>query len=190
MVGREHTGKEAARKYFEADQKRMREPAADSSQGAHYLALHFGGFTQSDAYHWSANNHDTGVGTNNYGVTYRMYEWVNSVDLQFRVDFTNYNVDPDRPFKMSLLPMLVFPDASSKFPLYFGTGLGPGIFFKQVQGKSSLSLDVQLVAGARFMDIYEGAGFFIETGLKNHFLVLSDGQFNGTFVSGGAVFTF
>jgi hypothetical protein len=51
-------------------------------------------------------------------------------------------------------------------------------------------LDYQLIAGARFFDVFENAGFFIESGLKNHLQLWDQGQFNGTFLSAGAVFTF
>jgi hypothetical protein len=44
--------------------------------------------------------------------------------------------------------------------------------------------------GVRFENIYEGAGFLIEGGLKNHLHLLTDGQFNGTYLAGGMVFVF
>jgi hypothetical protein len=47
-----------------------------------------------------------------------------------------------------------------------------------------------LVAGARFLNVIDTMGFMIETGLKNHIHLLSDGQFNGVFVNVGTVFTF
>lgn len=84
----------------------------------------------------------------------------------------------------------MFPDASSKFPLYFGVGAGLGVFVKQLSGESAMSLDYQVLAGARFFDLFNNAGFFLEAGLKNHMHMLSDGQFNGTFVAAGSVFTF
>jgi hypothetical protein len=68
--------------------------------------------------------------------------------------------------------------------------VGPGIFFKQASQESSLSLDYELVAGARLFDMVENTGFFLEFGLKNHLLLLSDGQFNGVYLAGGALFTF
>ena len=58
------------------------------------------------------------------------------------------------------------------------------------EGESSLSLDYQLIAGARIFDVFENTGFLIETGMKNHVHLLSDGQFNGVFLTVGSVFTF
>jgi hypothetical protein len=84
----------------------------------------------------------------------------------------------------------MFPDASSKFPLYFGGGIGPGIFLNQIPDESSVSLDYQLFAGVRFFDVFRNTGFFVEAGLKDHFLLTSDGQFNGTYAALGLVFTF
>ncbi|MCB0369349.1 MAG: hypothetical protein KDD45_07815, partial [Bdellovibrionales bacterium] len=96
----------------------------------------------------------------------------------------------EKPLKMSILPVLIFPEASSKFPLYFGVGAGLGVFFKQVQDESNVSFDYQLFMGARFFNVYGSTGFFIETGLKNHLHITSDGQFNGSYLAAGAVFTF
>ena len=112
------------------------------------------------------------------------------MDLNLRFDFNEYQLDSDRATKLSLLPLLTFPPASSHFPLYFGLGAGLGIFFQQIPDESNISFDYQLVAGARFADLIENFGVFVEFGLKNHLQVLSDGQFNGTALTTGAVFTF
>jgi hypothetical protein len=61
---------------------------------------------------------------------------------------------------------------------------------KQIADESILALDYSLVAGARFLNVIDTMGFMIETGLKNHIHLLSDGQFNGVFVNVGTVFTF
>lgn len=115
------------------------------------------------------------------------------MDLNLRIDFIQYKISgtgEQKPLKMSIIPLITFPDASSKFPLYFGFGVGPGVFFRQTDNEASLALDYQLIAGARFFDVFENAGFFIETGLKNHLQLWNAGQFNGTFLSAGAVFSF
>lgn len=181
-------GREAAARYFEPSAP----PAESRSIGAddHYLALHLGRFMNGRSWDWGKEGPQDRVGTNTYGLTYRMSEWNNSMDWSLRVDFTEFQVDDEKPLKMTFLPLLTFPDATSKFPLYFGGGVGLGVFFKQIHSESNISLDYQMMVGARFLNIYENAGFFIETGLKNHLLLTSDGQFNGVYLSGGAVFTF
>ncbi|WP_253696895.1 hypothetical protein [Bdellovibrio bacteriovorus] len=184
-------GRDAAAKYFQ-----KREPSQNYGGGYgggpqdHYLALHVGRYMGSQSYDWGKNGQEDDVGKMNFGVTYRVGEWQNSMDLNLRLDYTEFDVGGETPSKLSFLPLLTFPDASSRFPLYFGAGVGLGVFFKQASSKSALSLDYQLVAGARFFDIFENTGFFIEAGLKNHILLLSSGQFNGTFLAGGLVFTF
>lgn len=195
-------GRGAAAKYFEKrgpdnqDEENYSGSVSDSSSGtssAHYLALHFGKMMGSTAYEWGTENKQTDVGDFTAGVTYRVGEWQNSMDLNLRIDFIQYKITGDgesKPLKMSILPLITFPDAASKFPLYFGFGVGPGVFFRQTDNEASLSLDYQLIAGARFFDVFENAGFFIETGLKNHLQLWNSGQFNGTFLSAGAVFTF
>ena len=87
-----------------------------------------------------------------------------------------------------------FEPASGKVIAYiklnFGLAAGPGVFLKQVSGESSISFDYQLFLGLRLFNLFEQTGFYIEGGMRNHLLLTSDGQLNGTFVSAGAVFTF
>jgi hypothetical protein len=111
-------------------------------------------------------------------------------DVNIKADFTEYEVDEVRPTKMSAMPLLTFPRSDSGFPLYFGFGAGLGVFFTQVEAESNLSFDYQLIAGVRFINLSGRFGLFFEYGLKNHLHLLSDGQVNGTFLSGGAVFSF
>ncbi len=168
------------------------QPVASSGRGAedHYLAVHIGGYVSDAAYKWGQPNSEQDVGNLNIGVTYRLGEWVNAADFAMRVDFSTYTVRGQDASKLSFLPVILFPDASSKFPLYFGVGAGVGVFTKQLSGESALAADYQLLLGARFFDLFNNAGFFIEAGLKNHLHILSDGQFNGTFVAIGSVFSF
>lgn len=184
-------GRKAAEKYMgvPAEGGASRE-VANFAPSDHFLAIHFGIFTSDTAYNWGLPNPQSNVGRWNIGVTYRVGEWVNSMDLGLRVDMHSFNLGEGGANRLSFLPVIMFPDANSKFPLYFGIGAGPGIFLNQIGNKSVLSLDYQLFGGVRFFDVMGGTGFFVEAGLKNHFLLLSDGQFNGTFAAAGLVFSF
>ncbi len=195
-------GRKAAAKYMptrnpnqEVQVVGEQSPAAVSSgtgmdSDSHYLAVHIGGFVSDTAYKWGSPNSQKDVGNLNIGVTYRLGEWINSADFAMRIDYSTYEVRNQAASKLSFLPVIMFPDASSKFPLYFGVGAGVGVFVKQLGGESALAVDYQLLLGARFFDLFNNAGFFVEAGLKNHLMMLSDGQFNGTFVAVGSVFTF
>lgn len=178
-------GRKAAEKYMAP-----RRPASALSSDAHYLALHIGTFVSDNAYQWGGKDSVSNVGRTNLGVTYRVGEWTNSMDLAVRIDWLQYALEEGRPSKLSFAPVVMFPDATSKFPLYFGGGAGLGIFMTQVSRESSLSLDYQIFAGARFFNIFDNTGFFVEGGMKNHLLLLSDGQFNGTYAAAGAIFSF
>ncbi|HEX7674871.1 MAG TPA: hypothetical protein VF412_11905 [Bdellovibrio sp.] len=184
-------GRDAAAKYF---QKGNSDDSGSGSQVAgvsdHYLAISFGRYVSSQSYDWGKDGQQNGVGGNGLDVTYRVGEWYKSMDLNLRIGYNEYDVGGEDASKLSFMPMITFPDASSRFPLYFGAGAGLGVFLKQAHDKSPLSFDYQLVVGARFFDIYENTGFFIEAGLKNHLLLTSSGQLNGTFLAGGLVFTF
>lgn len=190
------SGRERAAEYFKkrqstqpkASQASSRSSSNDSSD-PRYLALHVGTFLDSDSYNWGSSD-QTDVGKLNVGVSYRVGEWVNSMDLLFRTEFTTFGLNEGRAQKLSFLALLTFPDANSKFPLFFGAGLGPGIFTKQVRGESALSLDYQVIAGARFFNVLETVGFQLEFGLKNSLHLLDDGQFSGLFLGAGTVFSF
>jgi hypothetical protein len=173
-----------ALKYFQ------RSPAQESSGSSeHFLALHLGGYVDSESYKWGASDYSD-AGKLTVGLTYRMGEWTKTMDLFLRVDFSSFEIPDDKQTKMSVMPLVLFPEASSKFPLYFGVGAGLGVFFKQLRDESALSLDYQLVAGLRLFDVLDSVGFNFEMGLKNHFHLLSDGQFNGVFAAAGVIFSF
>ncbi len=184
------TGKGAAQKFFN---KNKSEGSSSTSSGAedHYLMFGLGSFVNSKSYKWGPKSRDDDPGEFNAGVTYRFGEWVNSMDFMLRVEYQTYDVEASTdPKKFSIVPMLIFPDARSGFPVYFGAGVGIGVFVDQPDDESSLSLDYQIVLGGRILDVFNSVGFFAETGIKNHVHLLSSGQFDGVFFTVGSVFTF
>ena len=74
------------------------------------------------------------------------------------------------------------------FPVYVGVAFGPGVFTRQARDVSWLSFDTKAFAGFR---LDAGVGkFYLEGGVKNQFLVLSSGQYQGWFVSSGVAYAF
>lgn len=184
------TGKERATEYFK---ERKSTPAKSTSPDAtpRFLMVHLGTFVSDQSFQWGDVD-EKNVGRFNFGVTYRMGEWVNSMDWALRMEYTTYKV-PDGfgeedAGKISFSGIITFPDANSRFPLYFGGGLGAGFFVQQLDGKSPIALDYTLLLGARFFDVFDDTGLMIETGLKNHLMFA--GQFNGVFINAGCVFAF
>lgn len=153
------------------------------------LMLHLGTYTESTSWDWKDSDKRKSVAKATYGITYLWDRW-RGLDINLRFDINEYKVDEEQATKISLMPLWTLPLAETQFPLYFGFGAGLGIFFHQLDDESNLSFDYQLMAGARFVDLYENLGAFIEFGMKNHLHLLSDGQVNGTAISAGAVFTF
>lgn len=192
--GSKKVGRDAAQEYFKSDAEKNESssdnaPSRSIQSGEHYLAISAGNHIQGDAWSWGQKEKQKSAGAASAGITYRYDEW-GQTDLNIRIDFNEFSVLNEKPLKMSLMPVIIFPEASSKFPLYFGAGAGLGVFFKQIPDESNISFDYQLFMGARFFNVYGSTGFFIETGLKNHLHLTSDGQFNGTYLAVGAVFTF
>lgn len=189
------TGRKRASEYFQKRQKanpqspRTSTPVSSPGGDPRYLSLHAGGFLDSDSYNWGAGD-QTDVGKLNLGVSYRIGEWVNSMDLLFRTEFTTFDLNEGRAQKLSFLALLTFPDANSRFPLFFGAGLGPAVFTKQLNDESVLALDYQVIAGVRVFDVIDTVGLQLEFGLKNSLHLLDDGQFSGLFLGAGTVFSF
>jgi hypothetical protein len=183
------TGKGAAQKFFKKSSSDS--SFKETSDKEHYLMVGLGSFIDSKAYKWGPYDRVNDPGEFNAGVTYRMGEWTNSMDFMMRVEYQTFDVNANQdPKKFSILPLIIFPDARSGFPLYFGAGIGLGVFMDQPNDESSLSLDYQLVLGGRMLNVIDTTGFFVETGLKNHFHLLTSGQFDGVFFTFGSVFTF
>lgn len=183
-----------ANKYFDGRKaKKSPEKSAsrDNTAGAdpHYLALHLGAFIEDQAYRWGAGDQHK-IGNLNIGVTYRMGEWVNTADFMLRAEYSSYSLEEGDARKLNLLGMLMFPDSHSHFPLYFGVGVGPGFYLKQIHGHSAMSLDYQAVVGARFLNLFDNFGLLAEFGLKNDIQLFSIGQFNGLFAGVGGVWVF
>lgn len=192
------TGRDKAQQYFQSRKSTAASaPVQPSGAAPHYLAVHFGTYFSDQAYNWgnedirSNGGWGSGAGKFNGGVTYRFGEWVNSMDLSLRMEYTSYDLgEAGSARKLSFSPVITFPDASSRFPLYFGGGAGLGLFVQQARGRSPVSFDWQVLAGVRFLDVIGKVGFMVETGLKSHIFILSQGQYNGVYLNVGSVFAF
>lgn len=175
-------GVEAAQKYFT--------PGRSISSGSgRLLSLHYSSFLKSRAYKWGTATSQDKTGWQGLGVTYKIGEWTNSMDLNLRIDYLQYEVEDHKPIKLSFMPLVTFPDVKAEFPLYFGAGVGAGVFISQLERESTLTLDYSLLFGVRFTEIFGRGGFFLEGGIKDHLHVLSDGQFMGQYLGFGLVFS-
>ena len=193
-------GKNAAAKYFQAkgksqdysleDQQRTPSSIDSLSDSEHYLAFGIGTFTQTDSYNWGQDSKQEDVGKFGIDMTYRLTQEGYLFDQAMRISYNEFKPVGERTSKLSFMYAMTLPDAGSKFPLYFGLAVGPGVFLKQLSGESSLTLDYQLFLGLRLFNLFEKTGFYVEGGMRNHLHITSDGQLNGTFISAGAVFTF
>lgn len=182
-------GEKAARGYFK-DRSEAESPRGPSSSGERYMALHFGTFLNDKQYRWGDRDRTEDVGELIFGVDYRMGQWTSSMDLLLRADLVSYDIDEENPLKLSLMPVVTFPDVEGNFPLYFGAGVGVGVFFRQLDNESELSFDYTVLAGVRFPEMFETGGLIFETGLRSQVNLLSSGQHSGVYVTVGGVFNF
>jgi hypothetical protein len=192
-------GRGAAQKYFQKRKASQGDTgeAGDKASGVsgsalgqpRHMTLQVGGFLGDRALDWAGSGVEEDIGLWHFGVGYRLGQWVNSMDLKLKIDLIQYKLD-DFPLKLGTQMMITFPDVASGFPVYFGGGAGIGLFFQQANKESFISVDYSVVAGLRFLKLFGDFGGFVEIGVNNHFLVLSDGQFNGTLGSAGLTFNF
>lgn len=161
-----------------------------STPGTHYMTLGGGSFIESKAYKWGKfHEKSKDVGKMSLDVSYRLSQDDYLFDQLLRLNYSKYSFSKNIS-KVGFLYAVSFPEASTRFPLYFGFAVGPGVFLSQLEDESVLSLDYQMYTGLRLFNLAGQVGLYIEGGIKNHFLLLSDGQFNGTYIAAGAVFDF
>jgi hypothetical protein len=187
-------GRSAAAKYFQKNPENVtRYVASDDSSsggGTRYLTIGLSTFTKSDSFSWGGNGKETDIGKWGIDMNYRLSQYNSLLDYSLRVSYQEYQPHDQTAKKLIFSYALTLPDAESRFPLYFGAGLGAGVFLSQLPDESPVTLDYQLFLGMRLFNVVESTGFYLEGGLKNHLQLTSDGQLNGTYVSAGAVFTF
>lgn len=193
-------GKAAAARYFQNERKyASRGPSSETADessssrvrpGDHYMSFGFGTFSESTAYNWGQNGREEKVGNWAADISYRLTEGDYQYDELIKISYAQYKPANQEASKLSFMYALNFPEAGSKFPLYFGAAAGLGVYMKQIEGESSLTGDYQLYIGARIFNVFDSVGIYVEGGLRNHLHITSDGQFNGTFLSLGTVFTF
>jgi hypothetical protein len=179
-------GRGAAAKYFQAENP---EPPRKSYSGENFLYLMAGPFASSSSYAWKGGDKRTGTGRQLLSVTYLFDQW-NSIDVNLRLDLIEYKLDEENPSKLTITPFWTFPLVETRFPIYFGLGTGLGIFLKQIENESNISFDYQIATGIRVPELIGSAGVVFELALKNHLHLLSDGQFIGTSIGAGAIFSF
>ncbi len=156
----------------------------------HYMSLGFGTFSEATAFEWGKDGREEKIGKWGVELSYRLLEQEYLFDESLRIGYYEYKPVDQRSTKLSFMYMITFPEATSKFPLYFGGAAGLGVFMEQLKGESAISFDYQLFLGVRLFNVFDSVGFYVEGGMRNHLHLASDGQVNGTFLSLGTVFTF
>lgn len=156
----------------------------------HYMSLGFGTYSGSSAFNWGQGGREDDVAKWGVDLSYRMLEQEYLFDQSLRLSYNEFEVISQKTTKLSFMYMITFPEATSKFPLYFGGSAGFGVFMQQLKDESALTLDYQLFLGLRIFNVFDSVGLYVEGGLRNHLQLTSDGQLNGTFLSLGTVFTF
>ena len=179
------TGKAAAMKYFTDQPASIKAPRGPASSGTSYgqlFSVSAGTLIQGKSYQWAGED----LGGWNMQIAYRRNAGYYLAQA-FHLEFQKFTEAQQEFSKISLLLNFVFP-RSVTFPVYLGVGAGPGFFLKQLVNESSLTLDYKGYVGLRLNQ--EHSQFILESGIKNHVHMLSDGQFIGWFISSGVAYKF
>lgn len=181
------TGRDAAMKYFTnqpASIKAPRAPASSvsGSSGDRLFSISAGTLIQGKSYQWAGED----IGGWNVQMAYRRSPGTYLAQA-IHLEFQKFTENRKEFSKLSLLLNFVFPK-SVTFPVYIGAGAGPGFFLNQLVGESSIAVDYKAYVGLRLNQ--EHSQFILESGVKNHVHMLSDGQFIGWFVSSGVAYKF
>lgn len=176
-------GKEAAMKYFTKSSKRQLASRSVVDPGnSNLLAMAVGSLVDSKSYQWTDNQ----LSGWNAEIFYH-----NASEGYFgkgyHLELQKFASEDEEFSKVSFLLSFTFPRRLS-FPVYLGVAGGPGYFTKQLRGESAFSFDYKAYLGFRLNEIH--SQYFVQAGIKNHVHVLSDGQFNGWFVSSGVAYRF
>ncbi len=180
------TGKSAAMKYFskKAKQPRLssRAPASAAVTGQGLLGLAVGSLINSKSYGW-VDEELTGW---NMEVSY-LRAGRGTFAQGFHLELQKFGAQGQDLTKLAFLLSFNFPRRLS-FPVYIGVSAGPSFFLEQKDEESEFALDYKAYLGLRLNEAH--SQYFIQSGVKNHVHVLSDGQFVGWFVSSGVAYKF
>ena len=90
------------------------------------------------------------------------------VDLQVTV-FSSKMINR-RALLLEITPRISVPEVRTTFPVYVGIGTGFGFYPRYIVQKiPSFSVNCQLFAGLRFLDLYHNLGFSAELNLRMHY---------------------
>lgn len=183
------TGRSAALKYFtkkpnsESAKIKVRQPQSSSSGSDRGLiAIGAGSLIQTKSYDWAGNDLKGWSLNASYQSLKSSY-----FNRGYELEFQKISAGENQLSKLSFLLSFSFPKRLS-FPVYVGVAAGPGYFFKQTEGESEFTIDYKAYLGLRLNR--STSQYFLQSGVKNHVHVLSDGQFVGWFVSSGVAYKF
>ena len=129
-------------------------------------------------------NNQVSLKDKGYGLSYRLGGWKSRADIYLRMEKEFL----DDIQKVSLIPLIVFPDIESRFPIYFGFGSGLGFFWGESSG---LSFEYRTFVGLRWLHLFKKTtGVFFELGTKGHRDSLSEESSNHYYISLGLNFLF
>ena len=120
-----------------------------------------------------------------------LWEVLQMGDFSLKTEIQNFRLKTGRVTQINITPLFSMPEARSKFPVYVGLGLGFGFYPHFIlTGKPALSLNGQLFAGLRLLNLYENLGLNGEAALHMHVPLKEKELYMETIGSLGLLFSF
>ena len=112
-------------------------------------------------------------------------------DFSLKTEIQNFRLKTDRVTQINITPLFSLPEAQSKFPVYVGLGIGFGFYpYFILAGKPALSLNGQLFAGLRLINLYKNLGLNGEVVLNMHVPFKERELYMETIANLGLLFSF
>lgn len=158
-----------------------RTPASTSTENS-IVGLSVGGLFNSKSYGWM----DESFKGWSVEATYQS-PMAGYFARGFHLEYQKYITDRADLGKVSFLMSFTFPRRVD-FPVFLGVAAGPGYFTKQIKNESEFTIDYKGYVGLRFTQ--QNAQYYLQSGIKNHVHMLSDGQFISWYLSSGVAYKF
>ncbi len=111
-----------------------------------------------------------------------MGQWTNSWICFLRAEYVTYGIDDETTRKIDFDAGCNFSDVDSDFR--FISAPARAWEFHFTKWKTSDLTDYQLLAGVRFLNLWEGGGLVAETGIKGAVNLISSGELTAYFNHG------
>ena len=121
----------------------------------------------------------------------KLKEIFSAGDISLQLSLGSAFLEQQRATYIEISSQISIPAQRITFPMYFGGGLGMGMYpYYVLRSKPSLFLSSEIFAGIQFFDVYENLGFYMETSFRYSLPLKELNVYLETLVKAGIIFRF